>query len=267
MKTTRIAVLGAGGRMGAAIIKCAVRATGIKLVAAIEQQGHPSIGKDAGEVSGIAKCGVKISSNLRAMADAAVAIDFTLHTAVAANARLAAELGKPMVIGTTGLDNSESAAVRAAAARVPIVWAPNMSLGVNLLFAMVSKAASVLGPDYHVEIEETHHVHKKDAPSGTALRLGERIAAGRGVDFRTVMQYVDEESDAPAQPGKITIRSHRIGEVVGDHTVVFKSDGETVELTHHAWSRDAFALGALCAARWVVSQAPGLYDMQTVLGL
>ena len=244
-----------------------MRATDIKLVAAIEQQEHPSIGKDAGEVSGIAKCGVKISSNLRTIADADVAIDFTLHTAVPAKARLAAELGKPMVIGTTGLDDSETAAVRAAAAKVPIVWAPNMSLGVNLLFALVSKAAAVLGPDYLVEIEETHHVHKKDAPSGTALRLGERIAAGRGVDFRAVMHHVDEESDAPAQPGKITIRSHRIGEVVGDHTVVFKNEAETVELTHHAWSRDALAMGALYATRWVVGHAPGLYDMQAVMGL
>ncbi len=267
MKTTRIAMLGAGGRMGGAIIRCAIRSQDIRLAAAVEQQGNPVIGKDAGEAAGVAKCGVAITDNLRAIADADVAIDFTLHMAVPVNAQLAAELGKPMVIGTTGLTMAESDTVRAAAAKVPIVWAPNMSLGVNLLFAMVSKASAVFGPGYCIEIEEVHHVHKKDSPSGTALRLGERIAAEQNVDLRAVMQHIEGDAGAQAQPGKIIVRSHRRGEVVGDHKVTFRNDGETVELIHHAWSRDAFAMGALYAARWVVGKAPGLYDMQAVLGL
>lgn len=264
---TKIAIIGAAGRMGNALIRRAGQSRDLKVVAAIEQKGNPAIGKDAGSVAGIGEIGVKISDDPKAIADADVVIDFTFHTVVPENAKLAAGLGKPMVIGTTGLDDNESAAVRQASEKIPIVWAPNMSLGVNLLFSVVRKAASVLGPGYKAEIDETHHVHKKDAPSGTALRLGEKVAEGRGQDFQEVFLHDPEGAGKEYPEGRIVIRSYRKGEVVGDHTVSFENEGEKVELTHHAWSRDAFALGALRAAQWVTGQQAGLYDMQDVLGL
>jgi 4-hydroxy-tetrahydrodipicolinate reductase len=276
---TKVAILGAAGRMGRTLIRCAQRMEGIQVVAAIELKDSPSIGQDAGTIAELPEIQVKITDDLKAMSSADVAIDFTLHDAVAQHAGLATELGVPMVIGATGLDAAERAAIEKAAVTVPIVWAPNMSLGVNLLFSVLKKAGQVLGRDYKVEIDETHHVNKKDSPSGTALRLGGKVAEGLGVDFKTVMVHehreafassdTDEEKIYPSYPdGSILIRSYREGEVIGDHTVTFGNDGETIEFTHHAWSREAFAMGALRAAQWVVTQRPGrIYDMQDVLGL
>ena len=194
-------------------------------------------------------------------------IDFSFHAAVPANMVLAAKLGKPVVLGITGLNAEEEAAVRAAAAKVPLLWTPNMSLGVNLLFAMVEKAAAVLDQDYDAEIVEVHHRHKKDAPSGTALRLGEKIAAGRGQSFREVASFGREGLVGERPRGEIGLHAVRAGDVVGDHTVSFAADGERLEFTHRATSRDAFALGALKAARWLVGRPPGFYDMRAVLGL
>ena len=262
-----VAIIGAGGRMGHALIRSVTRSDGMKLAAAIDQPDHPLIGRDAGLAAGIDELGVAISSDLADLSRADVVVDFTLPAATDANVRAAAAAGKAIVIGTTGLGDAEKAALRDAAAAIPIVWAPNMSLGVNLLFALVKKAASILGMGYRVEIDETHHVHKKDAPSGTALRLGEKVAEGRGQDFKTVMVHDLDESRADYTPDTIVMRSHREGEVVGDHTVGFAEEGETVEFMHHAWSREAFAMGALRAARWVLKKKPGLYDMQDVLDL
>lgn len=263
---TRIAVLGAAGRMGGMLVRDAAGMDEICLVAAVEQEGHPEIGRDAGNLAGIDPCGVPIATlDEETLRDADVLIDFTFHTAVAANAALAASLTKPMVIGTTGLDEEETKAVRDATQAVPIVWAPNMSLGMNVLFAAVEKAAAVFKLAYGVQLDETHHVHKKDAPSGTALRLAEKVASGRDQDLSTVMLQDPPTDDVPAD--SIVIRSHREGEVVGDHTVAFENETERIEFTHHAWSRDSFALGALHAARWVAGKAPGLYDMQDVLSL
>jgi 4-hydroxy-tetrahydrodipicolinate reductase len=250
--------------MGGALVRCAARTEDIRVVAAVEQTGHPSAGRDAGEAAGVAAIGVPILAASDAAHRADVFIDFTFHTAVPAQARLAAELGKGLVVGTTALDEAETAAVRSAAQRVPVVLAPNMSLGVNLLFALVERAAATLGMGYRVEIDETHHIHKKDAPSGTALRLGEKAAAGRGQDPRSALA---PDPKGPVAGDRIVIRSHREGEVVGEHTVAFSDPGETVELTHRAHSRDALAMGALHAARWVVGKSPGLYDMQDVLDL
>jgi len=264
---TKVAILGAAGRMGIALTRYARQLENLKVVTAIEQQGNPTIGKDAGTVAGLCEIGVKITDDPKAIANADVLIDFTFHTAVPENAKIAADFGKPIVIGTTGLNNEESAIIRKAAENIPIVWAPNMSLGINLLFATVKKAASVLGTVYRVEIDETHHVHKKDAPSGTALRLGKEVAGGRGQDFASVMAHDLEGSDREYPEGTIVIRSHREGEVVGDHTVSFENQGEKIEFTHHAWSRNAFALGALHAAQWIIGRKPGIYDMQDVLGL
>ncbi|MDI6773941.1 MAG: 4-hydroxy-tetrahydrodipicolinate reductase [Verrucomicrobiota bacterium] len=265
--TVTVAILGAGGRMGQALVRCAGRIGSVKLVAAIERKGHPAVGRDAGVAAGIAATGVMIGDNPRGFGDADVLVDFTLRDAVPANCRVAVENRRAMVIGTTGLNDDEKAAVERAAALVPIVQAPNMSLGVNVLFAMVKKAGEILGSGYRIEIDETHHIHKNDAPSGTALRLGQKAAEGLGRDFKAMLAHDPEGQGKIRADDKLVIRSFRRGEVVGDHTVSFENASEKIEFTHHAWSREAFAMGALRAAEWVVSQRPGLYDMQDVLGL
>lgn len=271
MSTTNVVILGAAGRMGQALIRCAQRMPDVRATAAIEQAGHPQIGTDAGVIAGLPALNLAISSDYRgALARADAVIDFTLHTATVANATVAVELGKPMVIGTTGLTPEEAARIREFSRKIPIVWAPNMSLGVNLLFSLVRKAAEILQTGYRIEVDETHHIHKKDAPSGTALRLAEKVAEGLGTDLKSAMVHIPDppEGGAPAQAqGRIVVRSHRRGEVVGDHTVSFENDGERIEFTHLARNRESFAGGALYAAQWVKGRAPGLYDMQNVLGL
>ena len=266
--STKVVIAGAAGRMGQALVRCSRKIDGIELVGATEYSEHPALGEDVGEIAGIGALGVKLTDNIsEALADADVIIDFTVHTAVPVNIRTAANAGRAAVIGTTALTPEETAVVQQAADKVPIVWAPNMSLGVNLLFAMSKRAAQVLGSGYRVVIEDTHHIHKLDAPSGTALRLGEKVAEGAGVRFEDVYIH-DEGGRQDSYPeGSIPIRSFREGEVVGDHTVSFENEGERIELTHHAWSRDAFAMGALHAAKWVASKRPRIYDMQDVLGL
>lgn len=251
--------------MGGALIRCAGRTDDIKVVAAIEQPGNRTVGKDAGTVAGVQAIGVLIADDIKAAVTADVLIDFTLHNVVPNNVEFALTHRKPMIIGATGLDEEEAATVREAATELPVVWTPNMSLGVNLLFSLVKKASAILGTSYKIEINETHHVHKKDAPSGTALKLGQRAAEGRREDFKAVM--VHNPIDKSGVGGKIVIHSHREGEVIGDHTVRFENSGEFIELTHHAENRDAFALGALHASKWIGGQKPGLYDMQDVLGL
>jgi len=263
----KIAIIGAAGRMGNALIRCSSQIEDIELVAAIERNDSPEIGRDAGAIAGVDNIGVNITSEPQAVADSDVMIDFAFRTAVPGHVELGAGLGKAMVIGTTGLNDEESESVRRASHRIPIVWAPNMSLGINLLLSVVGKAASTLGPGYGVEIDETHHARKKDAPSGTALCFGQKIAKERDQDFGSVMVHNPEESAGEDSRKKIVIRSYREGQVVGDHTVSFGNEGERVEFTHHAWNRDAFALGALRAARWAMGREAGLYDMQDVLGL
>lgn len=262
---TAVAIVGAAGKMGRALVRCVLKSTDLTLVLAVEQPGSPELGRDAGEVAACGSAGIAITCTFEDMPTADVVVDFSARSATAQNARLAATHARPIVIGTTGLDKDEASAVYESSRRIPIVWAPNMSLGVNLLFATVRRAARVLGPGYCVEVDETHHIHKKDAPSGTALRLAERIAEGRGQDSRKVMLH--NPADDQARPGQIVIRSHREGEVVGEHSVVFSNVGEKIVFAHSATSRDAFALGALHAARWVLNKRPGLYDMQDVLSL
>ncbi len=264
----RIGIAGAAGRMGQALIRCSQKVAGVLLVGAVEHATHTQLGEDSGEIAGIDPVGIALSADFAAAVGRAdVMIDFSLHDAVPEHARLAAHGGCALVVGTTGLSADEVQALNEAARKVPVVWAPNMSPGVNLLFAMADRAAAMLGPSYRVIIDDTHHIHKKDAPSGTALRLGEKVAEGAGVDFSDVYIHDEGGSRNDYPDGSIAIRSFREGEVVGDHTVCFDGIGERVSLTHHAKSRDAFALGALQAARWVVSMAPRMYDMQDVLGL
>jgi 4-hydroxy-tetrahydrodipicolinate reductase len=265
---TNIVIAGAAGRMGHALLAYSTKIEEITIVGAIERDGHPDLGKDSGTVAGLEPNGIALTTDLRAaLLQADVVIDFTYHTSVPENAKLAAELSRAVVIGTTGLTAEETAVVEAAAFKVPILWAPNMSLGVNLLFAAVKKAATILGSEYAVSVEDVHHIHKTDAPSGTGLRLGEKIAEGANVPFEDV--YVHDEGGQLTEipKGKIVIQSHRRGEVIGDHTVRFASDEETVEFTHHAWSRECLAKGALKASIWVSNKRPRLYNMQDMLGL
>lgn len=264
----KVAIAGAAGRMGRMLVRYVAGTEGVQLAGASECEGHELLGADAGVVAGCPAAGVALVADIRAaLAGADVLIDFTFHTVAPANVAAARATGKAVVIGTTGLTDEEAAAVRDAAAGVPVVWAPNMSLGMNLLFEMVRKAATMLGPEYDAEIVEVHHRRKKDAPSGTALRLGEKVAEGRGRAFRDVAVFGREGIVGERPAGQIGIHAVRSGDVVGDHTVSFATDGERVELTHRATSRAAFANGAMKAALWVAGRQPGLYDMRDVLGL
>jgi len=264
----KIAIIGAAGRMGQALTRCARQAQGLEIVAAVEAAISPAVGKDPGAVAGAGETGLRITSDLAAAVQTAdVAIDFSFHENVPQTAKLAARYGKGLVIGTTGLTPDERAVVEQAAKTVSIMWAPNMSLGVNLLFALTQRAAAALGLDYDAEIVEIHHRLKKDAPSGTALRLAESVAAGRGQDFKAVAVYGREGLVGERPRGEIGVHAVRGGDVVGDHTVMFAIEGERIELTHKASSRDVLARGALRAALWLPGRKAGLYDMQDVLGL
>ena len=240
-----------------------------RVVGGTEQTGSPALGKDIGRVAGIAELGVAVYPDLeRVLAESSpdVVIDFTHSRASAENARLCAEKKVPMVIGSTGFSGSEKADVATYAQKSPIVLSPNMSVGVNLMISIAAQLANVLGDSFDVEILEAHHRMKKDAPSGTALRLAEEIAAPlkrTSSDFRLVR----EGQVGERRPTEIGIQTLRGGDVVGEHTVFFFGDGERIELTHRATSRDQFGKGALRAARWIIKQSPGLYDMKDVLGL
>jgi 4-hydroxy-tetrahydrodipicolinate reductase len=264
---TRVAILGAAGRMGREIVRCAVGLESVRIVAAVERADHPALGEDAGLAAGAARLGVPIAAALPGFVTPDALVDFSFHAAVPANAQLAAGRGAALVVGTTGLTAEEQAALRAAAARIPVVVSPNMSLGVNLLFALVERAARTLGPDYDIEIVEMHHRLKRDAPSGTALGLAERAAAGRGIALSSMVCHGRSGHPGERPRDQIGIHAVRGGDVVGDHTVHFATDGERIELTHRATGRHAFARGALRAAAWAHGRAPGCYTMQDVLGL
>jgi 4-hydroxy-tetrahydrodipicolinate reductase len=263
----KIAILGAGGRMGQTLIRCARRLNNLKIVAAIEAEQCPFMGKDAGIVAGTMDIGVPVSANVRQGAELAdVLIDFSFPSSSARHAALAAELKKPIVIGTTGLNKEENELLKKAAVRTAVLSAPNMSLGVNILNAVIGKIAGQLA-DYDLEIIETHHANKTDAPSGTALRLAETAAAARGSSLENSAVYGRKGNTGKRIPGQIGILSVRGGDVAGDHTVLFAAEGERLELTHRASNRDCFALGALRAAQWLAKRPPGFYDMRDVLGL
>jgi len=263
----KIAILGAAGRMGQTLIRCAFHSPTLHLVGAVEAEQCPLLGKDIGIVAGIADIGLLLTADSRKVFQKAdVLVDFSFPSATAQHAMLAMEQKKPMVIGTTGLNPVESEAIRKASAHIPVVWAPNMSLGVNLLFAMVKKTAGVLG-DYNIEIIETHHRHKNDSPSGTALWLAETAAAARGLKLDDVAVHGRQGLVGERPAAQIGIHAVRAGDVVGDHIVLFATDGERLELTHRASSRDCLAKGALRAAEWVAARKPGLYSMLDVLDI
>jgi len=253
--------------MGKALVRCAEQFGDLSVAAAVEQPGHASLGSDVGALAGIEPTGVLLTDNIDVISQSDVCIDFSFHEAVSANVSHAAQSGVAVVLGTTGLTQEATAAVHAAAESVPIVWAPNMSMGVNVLLSMVEQSARALGLDYDAEIVEVHHRHKKDAPSGTALALAEQLAQGRNQDLEQVACYGRNGIIGERPRGEIGIHAVRSGDVVGEHTVSFATDGERIELVHRASSRDIFAMGALRAALWVHGKHPALYDMKDVLGL
>ena len=263
----RIGVIGAAGRMGQALVRAVASGSGV-LTGALEQTGHASVGTDAGRIAGLDDVGVVITDVADAFfAKVDVAIEFTIPEATVRHASAAAEAGTGMVIGTTGLDRAQMEALRHASTRVPVVWSANMSLGVNLLSHLVETAATALGPEWDIEIMEMHHGAKRDAPSGTALALGQAAAAGRGIDPETSAVRGRDGDTGPRQRGTIGYGVLRGGDVVGDHTVVFAGAGERLELGHRAHERAIFARGAVHAATWAVRQPPGFYGMRDVLDL
>lgn len=264
----RVAVIGAAGRMGRALIQAITEGEGVTLAAAVDRPGNSLIGADAGEMAAIGKLGVAVADSLEAVKeDFDVLIDFTAPAATVANARFCAEHGKKMAIGTTGLSEEEKAQLAEFAQKTAIMFAPNMSMGVNLCFKLLEIAAKVLGDEVDIEVLESHHRHKVDSPSGTALRMGEVVADALGRDLKEVAVYGREGQDGPRDRNTIGFATVRAGDIVGEHTVMFAADGERVEITHKATSRMNFARGAVRACRWLDGKEAGLYDMQDVLGL
>ena len=256
----KIAIAGAAGRMGQMLIRQIAATEGSSLVGALEGPGSHALGQDAG--------GVKIVSDVAAaIAHAQVLIDFAVPAATVAHAKVAADKGVAMVIGTTGLNPEQTAAIHEAAKRTPILWAANMSLGINILQALVEKTASLLDPGYDIEIVEMHHRHKIDAPSGTALALGHSAAAGRQVKLEEVWRKSRDGHTGARPAGEIGFATLRGGEEVGVHTVMFAAAGERLELSHRSFSRETYATGAVRAALWLEGKKPGLYGMKDVLGL
>ena len=264
----RVALLGGSGRMGGALVAALDETDALTLAGASCSPASKWAGKDIADAVGGRVRGVTLTPDpARAIVDAQVAIDFALPEATSANVRACVAAGTPLVIGATGHVQDVHDEIANAARRIPIVMAPNMSLGVNLLLKLVEITARSLDASYDVEVFEAHHRNKKDAPSGTALALGRAAAAGRGVALEETAEYARHGATGARRSGAIGFSVFRGGDVVGDHTVTFAGLGERVELTHRASDRLAFARGALRAAQWIVGREPGLYSMQDVLGL
>lgn len=263
----RIGVAGACGRMGRRILELTAAAEDLAIGAALEAPSFADTEIVVGSESSH-PVPMLVTADVEAALNASdVLIDFTAPEACVANVRAAAKARKPIVVGTTGLDAAQQAVLAECAHLTPIVYAPNMSVGVNLLFKLTRQVAEILGLDYNVEITEIHHNQKKDSPSGTAVRLGECAAAGLGLDYATDTVHGREGLVGKRPVRQIGMHAIRGGDVVGEHTVSFIGQGERIELTHRAHNRDNFAKGALVAARFALKAAPGLYDMQDVLGL
>lgn len=265
---TSIAVCGAAGRMGKTILEVCHEDEEIEIAAAIEHSESPALGSDAGVIAGIGNIDVRIIDDVSSAADKFdVLIDFTLAHAVLENLEKCRTAGRRMVIGTTGLDDEQKLKIRSASEEIAIVFAPNMSIGVNLCFKLVEIAAKVIGDSTDIEIIEAHHNQKKDAPSGTAVRMGEIIAEVLDRDLARVAVYGREGHTGVRDKQSIGFETIRAGDIVGDHTVMFAGTGERVEVVHKASSRRTFANGAVRAAKWLMTRETGLYDMQDVLGL
>jgi 4-hydroxy-tetrahydrodipicolinate reductase len=266
MAALKIAIAGASGRMGRTLLEAVLHARDLKLAAALERKGHASLGKDAGGLVG-SPCGTKIASDAaKAAAASDVLVDFTLPEGAMEHLAACRKQGTRMVIGTTGFSEAQKKEIRAAARDTAIVMSPNFSVGVNVAFRLLEIAARALDKGYDVEVFEAHHRHKVDAPSGTALRMGEVVAKALGRDLKKVAVYGREGVTGVRKNETIGFTSVRGGDVVGDHSVMFIGAGERLEVSHHASSRANFANGALRAARFVASKKSGLFDMADVLG-
>ena len=264
----RIAVTGAAGRMGRAIIESCHHNDLVRVTAALERPGSEFLGVDAGTLAGVSPLGIAIGHDLAALTGQFdVLVDFTRPEPALANLDLCRQAGKRMVIGTTGFSEPQREQIRAAGGHIPVVFAPNMSVGVNLCFKLLDLAARVMGDEVDIEIIEAHHRHKVDAPSGTALRMGEVVAEALGRDLRQCAVYGREGNTGERDRQTIGFETIRAGDIVGEHTVMFAGMGERVEITHKASSRMTFANGAVRAAAWLMDQRAGVYDMQDVLGL
>ena len=261
----KLAIIGAGGRMGQRILALAAESGQFDIIAAVERPGHPELGKDAGLAVGTRPIKVILTDAYPATA-VQVAIDFSQPEAAEKTIAYCLEHGVALVCGTTGLSDRQRAQIKAASAKIPVLYATNMSVGMNVLFALVGKVASMLGADYDTEIVEQHHRFKKDAPSGSALTLAENICKSMGFDFPEALVNGRSGKDALRQKGTIGIHAVRAGDITGVHSVIFGTPGETITLNHTANSRDTFAKGALRAASWLAGKKPGSYSMADVLG-
>lgn len=267
MKKTTIAIAGSSGRMGKMLLEAVLRADDFELVAALDQPGSEIEGRTVGEWVGL-PCSIAIETDLdAALAKADCLIDFTRPAATLAHAAACCRHGTSMVIGTTGFDDEARSAIEKAAATIPIVMAPNMAVGVNLVFKLLESAAAILAEGYDIEIVEAHHRHKVDAPSGTSLRMGQIVAQTLGRDLADCAIYGRQGFTGERDAKTIAFSTIRGGDIVGDHTVMFCGEGERVEITHKAGNRWPYALGSLRAARFLAQRKNGLYDMQDVLGL
>jgi len=265
---TRIAITGAAGRMGRTLIEATQQTEGLQLSVALERPGSSMIGADAGELAGIGKQGVLISDDLAKVTEQFdVLIDFTRPEVTSTNLAICRDAGKRMVIGTTGFSDAQKQDINDASQSVAVVFAPNMSVGVNLCLKLLDMAARVMGEYTDIEVIEAHHRHKVDAPSGTALRMGEVVAAALGRDLKDCAVYGREGITGERDRKTIGFETIRAGDIVGEHTVMFADIGERVEITHKASSRMTFAKGAVRAAAWLMQHDNGLFDMQDVLSL
>jgi 4-hydroxy-tetrahydrodipicolinate reductase len=265
---TRIAITGAAGRMGRSLIEAVHNTDGLELTVALEHPDSTLLGSDAGDLAGLGRLGVVLGADLAAVSgEFDVLIDFTRPEPTLANLAICRSAGRRMVIGTTGFSESQKLEIEAAANDIGVVFAPNMSVGVNLCLKLLDMAARVLGDEVDIEVIEAHHRHKVDAPSGTALRMGEVVAAALGRDLASCAIYGREGNTGERDRRTIGFETIRAGDIVGDHTVLFAGTGERVEITHKASSRMTFANGAVRAAGWLMARPTGLFDMQDVLGL
>lgn len=264
----KVVVAGAAGRMGSRLVSLIKDSSMLSLAGAVEGKGHHGVGEDAGETAGCGKIGVPITDDLTPLLERGeVVIDFSAPEATLNHLRLVAQHRRSMVIGTTGLTPSELDELKSLTVHVPCVFSPNMSVGINLIYKVISEMAKTLGEDYDIEVIEAHHRLKKDAPSGTALKIAEVLARAVNRDLDKVGVYARKGLIGERKQQEIGVQTVRAGDIVGDHTILFGGLGERIELTHRASSRDTFARGALRAACWVVRQPPGLYDMMDVLEL
>lgn len=256
----KLILIGAAGRMGQAVLKVLPSFTDIELLHAIDMKGHPQAGKKIYK-------NVRLETELEGVvSESDVIIDFTTAESSMTNLKMAANAGRPIVIGTTGHTADDKGLIKSLSKSIPIVYSPNMSVGVNSMWKIVEEAVLLLGKDYQIDIVETHHVHKKDAPSGTAKKILDIVAQSGGFDLNKDV-YLHSDNVKSQEKKRISVKSIREGEVVGDHAIFFTSPYERLEITHRAFSREVFANGALRAARWIVGKPPSLYDMSDVLGI